>query len=105
MTSVTTIRRRLAWVFICPLFLVRLEDAKTDGIIQFNFRKDDSTRVSLEKNLIAAYGLNDAFVVPTKPNKPATLTALEAKTAAMAVKTTRVNSVLSPNPLAVSSPN
>ena len=42
-----------------------LEDAKTDGIIQFNFRKDDSTRVSLEKNLIAAYGLNDAFVVPT----------------------------------------
>ena len=48
-----------------------LEDAKTDGIIQFNFRKDDSTRVSLEKNLIAAYGLNDAFVVPTPLNEAA----------------------------------
>ena len=48
-----------------------LEDAKTDGIIQFNFIKDDSTRVSLEKNLIAAYGLNDAFVVPTPLNEAA----------------------------------
>ena len=48
-----------------------LEDAKTDGSIQFNFRKDDSTRVSLEKNLIAAYGLNDAFVVPTPLNEAA----------------------------------
>ena len=48
-----------------------LEDAKTDGIIQFNFRKDDSTRVSLEKNLIAAYGLNDTFVVPTPLNEAA----------------------------------
>ena len=48
-----------------------LEDAKTDGIIQFNFRKDDSTRVSLEKNLIAAYGLNDAFVFPTPLNEAA----------------------------------
>ena len=48
-----------------------LEDAKTDSIIQFNFRKDDSTRVSLEKNLIAAYGLNDAFVVPTPLNEAA----------------------------------
>lgn len=48
-----------------------LEDAKTDGIIQFNFRKDDSTRVSLEKNLIATYGLNDAFVVPTPLNEAA----------------------------------
>lgn len=48
-----------------------LEDAKTDGIIQFNFRKDDSTRVSLEKNLIATYGLNDVFVVPTPLNEAA----------------------------------
>ena len=61
-----------------------LEDAKTDGIIQFNFRKDDSTRVSLEKNLIAAYGLNDAFVVPTPLNE-ATLTHTISRAAALYV--------------------
>ena len=61
-----------------------LEDAKTDGIIQFNFRKDDSTRVSLEKNLIAAYGLNDAFVVPT-PLHEATLTHTISRAAALYV--------------------
>ena len=62
-----------------------LEDAKTDGIIQFNFRKDDSTRVSLEKNLIAAYGLNDAFVVPTPLNE-ATLTHTISRAAAIYVR-------------------
>ena len=61
-----------------------LEDAKTDGIIQFNFRKDDSTRVSLEKNLIAAYSLNDAFVVPTPLNE-ATLTHTISRAAALYV--------------------
>lgn len=61
-----------------------LEDAKTDGIIQFNFRKDDFTRVSLEKNLIAAYGLNDAFVVPTPLNE-ATLTHTISRAAALYV--------------------
>lgn len=61
-----------------------LEDAKTDGIIQFNFRKDDSTRVSLEKNLIATYGLNDAFVVPTPLNE-ATLTHTISRAAALYV--------------------
>ena len=61
-----------------------LEDAKTDSIIQFNFRKDDSTRVSLEKNLIAAYGLNDAFVVPTPLNE-ATLTHTISRAAALYV--------------------
>lgn len=61
-----------------------LEDAKTDGIIQFNFRKDDSTRVSLEKNLIAVYGLNDAFVVPTPLNE-ATLTHTISRAAALYV--------------------
>lgn len=61
-----------------------LEDAKTDGIIQFNFRKDDSTRVSLEKNLVAAYGLNDAFVVPTPLNE-ATLTHTISRAAALYV--------------------
>ena len=61
-----------------------LEDAKIDGIIQFNFRKDDSTRVSLEKNLIAAYGLNDAFVVPTPLNE-ATLTHTISRAAALYV--------------------
>ena len=61
-----------------------LEDAKTDGIIQFNFRKDDSTRVSLEKNLIAAYGLNDAFVVPSPLNE-APLTHTISRAAALYV--------------------
>lgn len=41
-----------------------LEDAKTNGIIQFNFRKDDIARTELEQKLISTYKLNDAFVVP-----------------------------------------
>lgn len=42
-----------------------LEEARTQGIVQFNFRKNDSQRVSAERLLIDRFGLKDAFVVPT----------------------------------------
>lgn len=41
-----------------------LEEARTQGIVQFNFRKNDSQRVSAERLLIDRFGLKDAFVVP-----------------------------------------
>ncbi len=62
-----------------------LEDARTDGIIQFNFRKDDTTRIGLERELIAAYNLNDAFVVPT-PFDDASTNDTIARAAALYVK-------------------
>lgn len=42
-----------------------LEEARTQGIVQFNFRKNDSQRVSAERLLIDRFELKDAFVVPT----------------------------------------
>lgn len=42
-----------------------LEEARTQGIVQFNFRKNDSQRVSAERLLIDRFDLKDAFVVPT----------------------------------------
>lgn len=42
-----------------------LEEARAQGIVQFNFRKNDSQRVSAEQLLIDRFGLKDAFVVPT----------------------------------------
>lgn len=42
-----------------------LEEARTQGIVQFSFRKNDSQRVSAEQLLIDRFGLKDAFVVPT----------------------------------------
>ncbi len=42
-----------------------LEEARTQGIVQFSFRKNDSQRISAEQLLIDRFGLKDAFVVPT----------------------------------------
>lgn len=42
-----------------------LEEARAQGIVQFNFRKNDSQRVSAEQLLIDRFGLKDAFVIPT----------------------------------------
>lgn len=42
-----------------------LEEARAQGIVQFNFRKNDSQRISAEQLLIDRFGLKDAFVVPT----------------------------------------
>lgn len=42
-----------------------LEEARTQGIVQFNFRKNDSQRISAERLLIDRFELKDAFVVPT----------------------------------------
>ena len=42
-----------------------LEEARSQSIVQFSFRKNDSQRVSAEQLLIDRFGLKDAFVVPT----------------------------------------
>lgn len=42
-----------------------LNQAKSDGIVQFKINRDLETRVSLEKSLIEKYNLKDAFIIPT----------------------------------------
>ena len=46
-----------------------LEKARQTGIIQFRLRKDGETRMTLERSLMDAYGLKDAFVVPSPLSK------------------------------------
>ena len=41
-----------------------LEKARQTGIIQFRLRKDGESRMQLERNLMSAFGLQDAFVIP-----------------------------------------
>lgn len=41
-----------------------LDTARRSGIIQFRLRQDGEKRMLLERALMSAFGLNDAFVVP-----------------------------------------
>lgn len=49
-----------------------LEKARNTGIIQFKIRSDSAERMEHEKALVSKFGLNDAFVVPSNPNKAET---------------------------------
>lgn len=42
-----------------------LEEAREQGVIQFIFRQEDAERMNIERELIARFGLDDAFVIPT----------------------------------------
>lgn len=42
-----------------------LDEARTQGVIQFIFRQEDAERMNVERGLITTFGLDDAFVVPT----------------------------------------
>lgn len=51
-----------------------LERARQTGVIQFNVRQESSRRMQLEQDMIARFGLSDAFIVPgastlTSPNE------------------------------------
>lgn len=61
-----------------------LDEAKSEGIIRFLFRNNDTERMQLEKKLIEQFGLHDAFIVPT-PDKNSALVDSIAKAAAMYV--------------------
>ena len=45
-----------------------LEKARQTGIIQFKIREDSASRMQVERELAAAYGLKDVFVVPSVPD-------------------------------------
>ena len=61
-----------------------LEEARSEGIIQFSFRADDGTRMATEHALAEHFGLDDVFLIPT-PADPADLSISLAKAAAMYV--------------------
>ena len=51
-----------------------LERARQTGVIQFNVRQESSRRMQVEQDMIARFGLSDAFIVPgastlTSPNE------------------------------------
>lgn len=46
-----------------------LDKARQTGIIQFKLRKDGERRMQLERALMEAYGLKDAFIVPAAISK------------------------------------
>lgn len=48
-----------------------LEKARQTGIIQFRLRKDGESRMQLERNLMSAFGLQDAFVIPAAIDRSA----------------------------------
>lgn len=41
-----------------------LDEARSSGIIQFMFRKDDARRMNIEQRLMQRFGLKDSFVIP-----------------------------------------
>ena len=45
-----------------------LEKVRQTGIIQFKIREDSASRMQVERELAAAYGLKDVFVVPSVPD-------------------------------------
>ena len=47
-----------------------LERARQTGVIQFNVRQENSRRMQLERELIARFGLKDAFIVPGAATLP-----------------------------------
>lgn len=59
-----------------------LEKARQSGIVQFQIRSSLSKRLEIEQTLIQKYNLQDAYVVPTNPNKEETNETI-AKAAAM----------------------
>ena len=59
-----------------------LEKARQTGIIQFRLRKDGERRMQLERNLMGAFGLQDAFVIPAAIDR-ATVNAGVAEAASM----------------------
>jgi DNA-binding transcriptional regulator LsrR (DeoR family) len=44
-----------------------LEKARRNGIIQFKLRQTGAGRLELEREVIARFGLSDAFIIPTAP--------------------------------------
>jgi DNA-binding transcriptional regulator LsrR (DeoR family) len=51
---------------ISRMRVIRLLDkAQQTGVVQFNIRKEYARRMNIEKQLIDAYSLKDAFVIPT----------------------------------------
>ncbi len=46
-----------------------LDEARSEGIIRFLFRQNDQERMEIERDLVAKFGLHDAFIVPTPAHK------------------------------------
>lgn len=46
-----------------------LDEARSEGIIRFLFRQNDQERMEIECDLVAKFGLHDAFIVPTPAHK------------------------------------
>lgn len=42
-----------------------LERARTEGMVHFKIRTDGEKRINIERELIAQFGLKDAYVIPT----------------------------------------
>ncbi|WP_455136087.1 sugar-binding transcriptional regulator [Thermophilibacter sp.] len=61
-----------------------LEEARAEGVIQFIFRAEDSSRMQIERGLIERFGLDDAYVIPT-PGTSSDLSDSLARAAAMYV--------------------
>ncbi|MCI6547648.1 MAG: hypothetical protein MR415_03255, partial [Coriobacteriaceae bacterium] len=49
-----------------------LDEAREQGVVQFTFRANDSSRMGLEQEFVSRFGLDGAFIVPTSLDRAAT---------------------------------